>query len=488
MKIYDAPFIRAADRYTIEQGISSADLMERAARACSDQILKEHPDIQQVLVICGTGNNGGDGLCIARHFLELSMPVKVLIHGHRESGTEDFSHHLRRFESAGGICESYSGRLPDIPQDTIVIDALFGTGINRPVEGTAATLIEQLNESGKTILSVDMPSGLPANGIPEGTVIHAHHTYSFQWPKPAFFLPENAGYTGSWSILDIGLRADFPGHEHAWGEWVDSSFVLPFLKPRKTFSHKGNYGHVMLLAGSKDMPGAANLCSFACIRAGAGRVTLADDGREETRDEIMHLHRNKLVPALESGQYNVFAAGPGLGRTPSAHTLLKQCLESFRHPVLLDADALNLLADDPSLTMLLPAGSILTPHPGEFRRLAGDTSGSLEMLTLQQQLSARWQVTIVLKRAYTCITTPDGKIYINGSGNPGMATAGSGDVLTGIIAAWMAQGLSPTDAAIAGTYLHGLAGDLAMKEQGGLNIIAGDIIDHYNSAIKILRA
>jgi hydroxyethylthiazole kinase-like uncharacterized protein yjeF len=459
MNIYDATAIRSADQFTIQQeGISSADLMERASLEVSRICLERYTHDAKWAIICGNGNNGGDGLCVARHFASIGKEVRVIWTELTQHHSPDFTINLEKLEQQGITAIKFSGEPISLDGVDVVIDALLGSGISRPPDGRAAELISIINACSRPVISIDLPSGMMVASPTPGPCVHASLTVSFEWPKPAFFMPENEEYLQEWLIVPIGLNHQFPGSERLYAQTIEVSTIREFWKERPKFGHKGLFGHACLLAGSKDMPGAGHLCAYACLRAGAGLVTLADNHEEITRDEVMHLDRGQLAMRISQNQFHAMAMGPGLGTDKQAIKDVTNCLTAFRSPVVIDADALNILAAHHDLAKLISPHSILTPHPGEFRRLAGGSSHSFEQLDQQVALSKEWNCIIILKRAHTCITTPAGDIFFNTTGNPGMATAGSGDVLTGIITAFLAQGYSPIESALAGVFLHGFVG------------------------------
>lgn len=487
MKIYDAKCISAADAYTIAfEHIASHDLMERASRAVTSKILETYSACRSILVVCGNGNNGGDGLCIARQLDSTGREVSVFPAIEEGEPSPDFRFNAERLKATNVSLLTALPSLTDNRYD-LIIDALFGTGLTRPIEGKLATLIASINSSNHTVIAVDTPSGMPCSTAVKGACIRATATFTFQWPKPAFFLPENAIYTGEWQVIPIGLQADFPGSEHAFGEWIEHAFVQQLYIPRKKISHKGTYGHTLILAGNSNMPGAGVLAATACLTAGAGKVTLATDAPTMAiSPEIMLCSRAEGLKRALEHTFQAIAIGPGWGTDDIATDQLLEVLPAIRTPLVLDADALNILAKQENWSSLLPEESILTPHPGEFARLAGPFEDDYNELESQLALSSSAHVNIVLKRAYTCMTTSDGSRFFNSTGNPGMATAGSGDVLTGIIAACISQRYTAKDAMLMGVYLHGMAGDIAMAKKGGQNIIAGDITAHLQKAFATL--
>jgi ADP-dependent NAD(P)H-hydrate dehydratase / NAD(P)H-hydrate epimerase len=499
MKILLAEQIRNADRYTIEnEPIPSIRLMERAARAFVQWFTGYFNPGRRVLVCCGTGNNGGDGLAIARMLHQNQWEVEVWIAGEEKGGSPDFAVNRAALEGMVPVFHrgggSPAGR--EIDPGCIVVDALFGTGLSRPVAGAAADLIRDINRSGATVVSVDVPSGLPCDGQkPSGEVVRAEHVVTFQLPKLAFLLPGNAEWVRHWHVADIGLSPAFIEGAPAGYELIGLEELRPLYRERNRFAHKAQMGRALLLTGSRGKMGAAVLCARACLRGGAGLLTMAIPAcgytvLQAAVPEAMVLcdeHPDLLSRLPDLSTFDTLGIGPGIGQAPATRDVLYQLLSSWTSPAVFDADALNLLAAEPGLLDLLPPGSILTPHPGEFRRLAGGWDDELQRLGLQRALSERLGIFIVVKGAYTAVSCPDGMIYFNGSGNPGMATGGSGDVLTGLLTALLGQGYPPKDAALLGVYLHGLAGDLARADLGEEALVASDIIDYLPDAWQHIR-
>ncbi|MBL0056996.1 MAG: NAD(P)H-hydrate dehydratase [Chitinophagaceae bacterium] len=497
MKIFTSQQIRQWDAYTIaHEPIASIDLMERAARACYDWLVKNEFQERQIHVFCGRGNNGGDGLALARLIKTGNGHVTVYIPRSDDPGSPDFQINLHRFHECGGNVHIIHTHeiLPVIHHHDLVIDALFGTGLNKPPEGICAALINYMSQVGAPVISIDIPSGLYADQCSKkNSIVTADHTLSFQQYKLAFFFSENERYLGQVHLLDIGLHPGFEEREEAQIETVEKELIQKIRRPRKKFSHKGSFGHAALLAGSKGMMGAAVLSARSCLRSGVGKLTcfIPDCGYtvlQSTVPEAMcrtcgsdHLD----IPSL-LGPYQSVGIGPGISLQDNSAGLLSRVFAQFDQPMVLDADALNILAADRSLMASIPRHSILTPHPGEFDRLFGPIHSECERLQSALLRASEGHVYIVLKGHHSFIATPDGKGYLNCTGNPGMATAGSGDVLTGILTGLLAQGYPPLQAALMGVYLHGSAGDIAVKDSSPEAMIAGDIIGKLGAAFKLL--
>jgi hydroxyethylthiazole kinase-like uncharacterized protein yjeF len=497
IKILSAAQIKELDARTIQhEPIASIDLMERACRAFTNWFVENYDAIHRIGIICGTGNNGGDGLGIARMLHEWNYPVKIWVVRGGVAETEDFQANIQRIENKIPFTEITSQVSSDLFADrTILIDAIFGSGLSRPVEGIYEEVIDCLNRTKAIKISVDIPSGMFADKHSAGEIFRAHHTVSFQLPKLAFLMPENNLCSGEWHLVDIGLS------KKGLRE-IQTSYYLTTLKtvrkirsPRNKFDHKGKFGHALLVAGSTGKMGACVLAAKAALRSGVGLLTSHVPRSGYSIIQIAVPEAMALVDQSEdyfSNQkvsihnFQTIGIGPGLDQHPDTQKALARLLESFRKPVVLDADALNLLAAHSELQLLIPPGSILTPHPKEFERLVGDWSNDFERLIKLQRFSKKINSVIVLKGAYTSIACPSGNTYFNPTGNPGMATGGSGDVLTGILTGLLAQGYAAEDAAIMGVYAHGLSGDLAAREKGLSALIAGDLVDFLPAAFKRL--
>lgn len=502
IKILSVEQIRQADLITIErEPIASVDLMERAAHQCFKWIKKRKPKGRKFKVFCGTGNNGGDGLVIARLLAQHGYHCEVFSVRFSEKYSEDCAINLNRLFDLKEVPVTYingNEDFPDIQPDDIIIDAIFGSGLSKPVAGFTAELIRHINASGALVIAIDIPSGLFADFLPDnqgGAIIRAKYTLTFQFPKLSFLFAESEQFAGAWQVLPIGLHEGFIQHSEVSHYLIETEDVVGLQRPRQNFSHKGNFGHALLIAGSYGKMGAAVLAAQACMRSGAGLLTahIPLKGYEIIQtafpeamislDEEAEFFSN--VPVISA--YNAIAIGPGLGTETQTQNGLKLMIQECKFPMILDADALNILSENKTWLSFLPPGSILTPHPKEFERLAGKTSNSLERLDLQLEFSKRYNVYVILKGAFTSITIPNGDCYFNPTGNPGMATGGSGDVLTGILLGLMAQGYDPLAASLTGVFVHGLAGDIAAHKQGYEALIASDIIRNLGRAFRMVR-
>ena len=493
MKIFSAAQIREWDAYTIaNEPVASIDLMERAATACFSWINEHFRYENNLIIFCGTGNNGGDGLAIARMMIETGKNVTIYILEGRKR-TADFSTNLARLQQREvPIYFLGNEHAPVFPKEALLIDALFGTGLNGPLQGFAAKLVTYLNQQGNTIISIDIPSGLSTDAHSEGDfIINANYTLSFQSPKLAFFMADNGKYTGDIHLLEIGLSAAF--YEATAAKYCTTGLkeATAFYKPRNKFLHKYNLGHALLYAGSENMMGAAVLCAKACLRSGAGLVTVHMEAGSQvvmqtafpeaissTEDDVQILSQKKAAIGI----------GPGLDLRSDNEALLTYLCSKWQGGLVIDATALRLLINKKkALSSRLSHPAILTPHTGEFDKLFGSSANDFERLEKAQMNSRELNCYIILKGPNTLVACPDGNSYFNTSGNAGLATAGSGDVLTGILTGLLSQGYDEQSACILGVYLHGLAGDLAAEKRSQESMIASDIIEYLGDAFKEIR-
>jgi NAD(P)H-hydrate epimerase len=492
--ILTAEQIRGLDAYTIaNEPVPSIALMERACKAFVKWFAEKFDKNQLIGIACGTGNNGGDGLGIARLLLAKNYKVKVWVLRGSMKASDDFTKNFKRLPKKikpVDITSSVSGSLFD--GCDVVVDAIFGTGLSRPAEGVYKEMITAMNAAKAVRVAVDLPSGMMADAESKGDIVKAHYTVSFQFPRMAFLLPQSGKDAGDWHVIDIGLmKAGIPNVSSFLVKEVD---IVPRFIQRDKFSHKGDHGKALVIAGSYGKMGAAVLSAAACLRSGVGLLTVHVPGKGydiiqtsvpeamATVDASSEIFSR--VPNVSS--FDAIGIGPGIGTSPETATAFRQLLEQGK-PMVIDADALNILSQDRSLLHLVPRGSILTPHPGEFERLAGKSKNDFDRLNLVRKLSIDMQSVIVLKGAHTCVANSDGNIYFNSTGNPGMATGGSGDVLAGMLTALMAGGYTAFDAALVGVFAHGLAGDLASAAGGQVGMVAGDIVKYLPKAWHTLN-
>ncbi len=507
MKILNVVQIHALDQETIRrERITSTDLMERAATRCTDwlenEFLKNFPIKKQFLfhIYCGTGNNGGDGLAICRILLDRGYHAMASVIWHSPRVSEDFTINYQKLR------EIYPSSIADIrtekdlinsEKDEIIIDAIFGSGLNKIPSGLAATAIAYINGLKKTVISIDVPSGLfcdQSTIFLKGSVVKADYTLTFELPKLAFMFPENSAFVGEWFIIPIDSDSQYLSQVETKNYFTTIDDIFPLIEKRKLFSHKGNYGHSLLICGSKGKIGAAVLSSRACLKSGTGLLTVNIPAcgyniLQSSVPEAMVISSETEeflsgLPPLE--KYNAIGIGPGIGLEKETQNLLKLLIQNTPVPLIIDADAINILAENKTWLSFLPKGCIFTPHIGEFTRLCGPASTDFDRHQIQREFSFKYQCFIVLKGANTCISTPEGNYYFNSTGNPGMATGGSGDALTGIITSLCAQRYAPLSACVTGVYLHGLAGDFAATELSEHSVTATDIIDYIPKAFLYL--
>jgi hydroxyethylthiazole kinase-like uncharacterized protein yjeF len=474
--------IREADAYTIaHEPISSIDLMERASKAFVGWFINHFQDKKQTIAVyCGTGNNGGDGLAIARILCDHGYcNIHVNICRFSDKASDDFKANLKRLKTAKIDFEELKNgfETPSKAAD-IIIDAMLGSGLNKPLAGDYKKLVEHLNSLQKTVVAVDVPTGFYTDGeIPKNAaVLKADLVITFQQPKINFLLPESAPYINCCEVVKIGLNEEFINTADTPYFLVEERDARQLLKPRVRFSNKGTYGHALIIAGKDETMGAALLASSACAHAGAGLTTacIPQSGLialNSSMPEVMALLRDENKPPdIKWDKFGTIGIGPGLGKEPATLKLLKAICKNYNKPVVVDADALNVLAENQPLLKKLPAGSIITPHMKEFDRLFGEHANWWQRLQTAKAKAKELRIYIILKNDYTITATPDEKLYFNSTGNPAMASGGMGDVLTGVIASLLAQRYSPQDACLLGVYIHGKAGDeLALPNR--LNVV-----------------
>ena len=491
MEILSPEQIRLCDlQYLDYKGVESVDLMENAAIALKNELISRFSKESVFQILCGTGNNGGDGLALARLLKAEGYGVEVEIFRFSDKASKDFSINYDRLQKVGASINEYkSSNDFFLYPGAIIVDALFGVGLSRPLEGEWLTIIQKVNDGDNKVVSIDVPSGLLCEAFPSLQVIEADLTLTFERPKLCFFLKESAAFIGELKILPIGLNQKFIG-SFKDNETIELSTVKLLHKKREKFGHKGTYGHALIIAGSEGKMGAAVLASKSCINGGAGLVTAIVPGKglniiQTAVPEVMAFpggegYEIEYITSLE--QFDAVGVGPGLGTFKKAEKLLSQILKLVSSPLVLDADALNILSANKKLLKLLPKDAVLTPHPGEFKRLVGEYKDSFEAIQKLKDFCKTYSVVTVLKGANSIVCTPDGKCYFNTTGNPGMATAGSGDVLTGLITSLLAQGYTSVNAACMGVFLHGLAGDITVIETSEEALTAGKLIDNLGKA------
>lgn len=502
MKILSGEQLSEADKISIKnQKITSEDLMERAATLVFNEIHKRLQGASiPIKIFCGIGNNGGDGLVVARHLVQHGYHAEVYIVNYSDKRSEDF---LANYEKLKSITKDWPELIkaeedfPDIETGDFVIDAIFGIGLNRPIQGWVAKLVNHINESQAFTLAIDMPSGLFADSVPgkDAAIMEADYTLSFQAPKLVFFLPQTMDYVGDLQIIDIGLDREFIAGISSEHFLIGKDSAANLYMPRKKNSHKGNYGHALIAGGSYGKIGSVLLTATAALRTGSGLCSLyipacgyeiIQTGLPEAM--VLTGPENELLSSYpENFDADVVCFGMGAGTHNKTVNALKNLLEATQKPMVIDADGLNILSENRELLKLLPEDSVLTPHPGELKRLIGDWKDDFHKLELTRSFSRENKVIVVVKGAHTFTINRD-EVYVNNSGNPGMATAGSGDVLSGVITSLIGQAYKPLTAAVLGVYIHGLSGDIAARELGYESLIARDITNNLGKAImEMLR-
>ncbi|MDR4931160.1 NAD(P)H-hydrate dehydratase [Segatella bryantii] len=504
MKIFTGNQIHELDKYTIEhEPISSIDLMERASKAIYHAISAEYDNRISFVVFAGPGNNGGDALAVSRMLAENGYNVSVFLFNIHNHLSEECATNKQRILDGKKIKKfteiTVNFDPPTLDENTIVIDGLFGSGLNKPLSGGFASLVKYINASACKVISIDLPSGLMCEdntyNIPTN-IIKANQTFTLQQKKLAMLLADNQIFLGKIKVLDIRLSQEFIQNTDSPYQMVEENDIRSLLHHRNDFAHKGNMGNALIIAGSYGMAGASVLATKACLRAGVGKVTAVTPRRNyeimqiSVPEAVLQMDKDELYfsEPIDTEKYNAVGIGPGLGSLENTAIALIAQIRRATCPIVIDADALNILANHRAWMQQLPPGAILTPHPKEMDRLNnGINNGSYDRLRKAQELAEHFQVYIILKGHYSALCLPDGHIFFNTTGNSGMATAGSGDVLTGIITGLLAKGYKQEEACKLGMYLHGLAGDLAVKDLGKESLIASDIIKYLPQAFLRLE-
>lgn len=501
MKILPVQLVREADAFTIaHEPIQSVDLMERAGAACALEISALTDRLAPVAVIAGQGNNGGDGLVIARLLHEMGYRIQIFIMAFGNKGTPDFEANLRRVELAEiPITWMYQKEnIPDFSGFRVLIDAIFGSGLTRPVTGLAAEVIAGINDSGAQIIAIDMPSGLCSDewtNPDEGAIVEAAVTLTLEIPKLSLLMSRNFRYVGCMRVIPIGLHKEFIRQASTpWSLFAMEEAQQVFM-PRGRVAHKGHFGHGLLIAGSRDKGGAALLAAKSALRSGAGLLTAHVPGCLATAINValpeamlsIDFGDGFVADTPNSAGYTAVAIGPGLGSHPDTEAVLENLLQTASAPLLLDADALNILARNKPWLKMLPPITLLTPHPKEFERLAGSSGNEFQQLQTAVQFAAEYGCVVVLKSAFTTVINPDGQCSFNVNGNAGLAKGGSGDTLTGIILGLLCRGYVAWDAARLGVYIHARAAELAAQTCGLDAILASEVTEKIGEVYKELE-
>lgn len=499
MKLFTSAQIHELDKYTIEnEPIKSIDLMERAAKAITQAITEVWGSQTPVIIFAGPGNNGGDALAVGRMLCDKGYDVCAYLFNVSGSLSEDCIINRKRLfdkKSKALIEVTQEFEPPQLDAGTLVVDGLFGSGLNKPLAGGFASLVKYINASPAQVVSIDIPSGLMTEDNTYNVrtnIIRANLTLTLQLPKLSFLFPENQMYIGRLKILDIRLSKQGIDKIDANYTLIEENDIRPRLLHRDPFAHKGKMGNALIIAGSYGMGGASVLATKACLRAGAGKVTAHTPKRNSmllqisVPEAIIQFDREETIfsEAVDTEDFNAVGIGPGLGTSEQTAIAIIAQLRRTQCPVVADADAINVIANHRAWLQQLPKGIIMTPHPKEFDRLEGPSTDSYERLMKARDLAQRLHGYILVKGHHTSLCLPDGHIMFNSTGNAGMATAGSGDVLTGIITGLLARGYKHEDACVVGMYLHGLAGDIAARELGVESVIASDLIQYIPQAFK----
>ncbi|SEE62389.1 NAD(P)H-hydrate dehydratase [Prevotella sp. lc2012] len=502
MKIFTSAQIHELDKYTIEnEPVKSIDLMERAAKTLTQAITDDWNNTTPVIIFAGPGNNGGDALAIARLLLDKNYDVKAYLFNISGHLSEDCATNKKRLleKKAKALIEVVQEfEPPQLEAGMLVVDGLFGSGLNKPLAGGFASLVKYINASPAQVVSIDVPSGLMTEDNTynvRANIIRADLTLTLQQQKLSFLFPENQQFLGQLKVLDIRLSREGIEKIDANYTLLEENDIRARLLSRDPFAHKGKMGNALIIAGSYGMGGASVLATKACLRVGAGKVTTHTPKRNNiimqisVPEAVIQFDREETTfsEAVDTEDFNAVGIGPGLGTSEQTAIAIIAQLRRTQCPIVADADAINILANHRAWLQQLPKGIIMTPHPKEFDRLEGRCTDSFERLMKARDLAERLQGYILLKGHHTSLCLPDGHIMFNSTGNAGMATAGSGDVLTGIITGLLARGYKQDDACVVGMYLHGLAGDIAARELGEESVIASDLIQYLPQAFKKLR-
>ena len=502
MKILSVEQTRQIDAATIaEYGMRPLELMERASLSFVNwfESVLFSDKYPQVHIFCGSGNNGGDGLAIARLLTERGYDVSVSIIDKVGKSTIEFLANKAALDTYH-IPINVVKQIEDMPvlhANTVIIDAILGSGLNRAIEeGLLYDVIYQINVMPNLVVAVDCPTGLFSDAPTTGIAVQAAYTCAFEYPKLSFLFPESYQYVGDFVVLPIGLSETYKQKSQTCNYYITPEVISSFFKLRQKFAHKGVFGHALLIVGSYGKMGAAILATKACLRTGAGLVTSHvpicgyDIMQTSVPEAMVSLDEDEHIFSriYDVQKYTTVALGCGLSTKNKTRNAVCYVLKHLTVPVVLDADALNILGQSPDWFEFIPKESILTPHPKEFERMFGATDSNWERFHLLKAKAKELGVYIILKGANTCVATPNGDCYFNSTGNPGMGTAGSGDVLTGILAALLSQHYTPLEACLLGVYLHGLAGDVGLEKQSQESLTAGDIIENLGAAFKHIYA
>ena len=497
--------INKIDAHTIQnEPISSYDLMERASTICFEEIYNNflEKDFNGTIhIFCGLGNNGGDGLVIARKLHQIGKEIKIYSLFWGQNRSFDYKKNEKKINELNLKIEIIKNDSHQflIDKNDIVVDAIWGTGLSRPIKNFASNIIKRINNYSSNIISIDIPSGLSVEHnfkIQKDAIINAKITLTFEFPKLSFLLPETGNFVGDFKILQIGLDKEFIKKQKTNHYFLNEEDIKSIIKTREKFCHKGDFGHSLIIAGSIGKLGALLLATRACLKSGAGLVTAQVPGCgynlvQQSIPEVMVIKDSGeffLESLIDVEKFSSIGIGPGINKKKITLKLINNLLENFKSPIVIDADAINIISENKVLLKKIPNNSILTPHVGEFRRLVGNWENDIERQNKLRAFAIKNGFYVILKGPYTSIGCPCGKVFYNSSGNPGMATAGSGDILVGILTSLLSQKYSSKEAAIIGVYIHGLSGDLAQKKYGQISLNASDIINNIHNAFKYFHS
>jgi len=498
MKIFTVENIRSADLYTIQnEPISSVQLMERASSLCAEWIFSNCKHHTKFAIFCGNGNNGGDGFAVARMLYLKGFDLDVFINKEQLKFSDDALINYKRLKDISGISviDFHEISKYNFDEKTVIIDALFGTGLSRNPEGIFKEVIEVLNSKSNPKISIDVPSGLFTDQINDenSTIFKTDYTLTFQFWKKTFLHPETGSFTGKVIVLDINLSQEFIEKTSTDDFVIDGEVIQNIFKVRQDFAHKGTYGKSIIVGGSYGKIGAVVLATKSALKTGSGLtfVLAPNCGYEILQTSIpetMFMYGGeKFINQIEEVENTVYGIGPGLGTEKETEKALLEFIENHQSPLVLDADALNIISKHKSYLKLIPKKSIITPHPKEFERLFGKTENSFERLDLAKTKAKELGIYIVLKDHHTQMVTPEGKVFYNITGNSGLAKGGSGDILTGIITSLLAQKYSEEEAAILGVWLHGKAADFAAEKYSKEAMQPTDVIDEIGNVFLYLN-
>lgn len=491
MKLFLPKIISQLDYATIKMGTSQLNLIDNASSSFVRFIIPHLSKTENIICICGTGNNGVDGLYIALKLSSRGYQVRVLCIEGTSRPTSLYKEAKSTVLKSKISLEIYDSKqqVEEIQYDDVIIDGIFGNGLNRPLSDYYVQIFMAINRLNKPIFAIDIPSGMRAEGELMNVILKCKATLAFQFPKLVFFQREASEFLGEWECTEIGISSNLIKNQASDRFLIDPQLIRSIIRTRNPHSHKGSYGHSLMIGGVIGMAGAVTLSAKASLKIGAGKCTIMSyaENREICQAGLPEASFKHMERVMNDLNRQTVGIGPGLGKSKTAKEVLRSVIITANKPIVFDADALNLLSEDPILLAAIPKHSILTPHTGEFHSLFGTCTTDFQRFTIQKQEAIARDIFIILKGKYTTIACPNGLFYFNLTGNPGMATGGSGDVLTGVITGLLAQHYTSIEAAILGVYIHGLSGDIAEESQGAMSLMASDIISKIPHAIDIIK-